>query len=110
MRLLTCFLAVALSAATTAMAQPAGQAEASACTADIAALERDMDAARSKGQMLRRRQLEAELTALQQSCAARPGNETRAGDIARLEQEIRDLRLQLEQAEERLRGLKTEAN
>lgn len=102
-----CFLAIAL--ATPADAQPTGQVDSTECKAEEAAIERDMDLARSKGQMLRRRQLAEALAALQARCETRTPEQSRAANIDRLEREIRELRKELEQAEEQLRKLKSEA-
>ncbi|MGR4871787.1 DUF1090 family protein [Variovorax sp. LARHSF232] len=109
MRVNPCFLAIALALATPAIAQPAGQVDNAECKAQIAAIERDMDLARSKGQMLRRRQLAEALAALQARCEALAPEESRAASIERLEQEIRELRKELDHAEEQLRKLKSEA-
>lgn len=108
MRVNPCFLAIALALATPAVAQPPGQADKLECEADIAAIERDMAVARSKGQMLRRRQLAEALAALQARCGTLAPEESRAANIERLEQEIRELRKELDHAEEQLRKLKSE--
>ncbi|CAN7159096.1 MULTISPECIES: DUF1090 family protein [unclassified Variovorax] len=107
MRVKPSFLAIALALAIPAIAQPVDQADNTDCKAKEAALERDIDIARSKGQMLRRRQLAEALAALQTRCKAVAAPEqSRAARIERLEQEIRDLRLELNRAEEQLRELK----
>ena len=103
------FLAVALTLATPVFAQPsepAKQAEGASCQAEEAALERDMDLARSRGQMLRRRQLAETLAALRTRCQASESPQSRAARIEKLEQEIRTLRSELEHAEEQLRDLR----
>lgn len=64
-------LAAVLALATPAFAQPAAVPDASACQAEQASLERDIDLARSRGQMLRRQQLAEALNAVQARC--RPG-------------------------------------
>lgn len=66
------FLGMALALAAPAFAQAAEPAEgaASSCEAEEAALEHDMDLARSRGQMLRRRQLAENLDALRARCRA----------------------------------------
>jgi chaperonin cofactor prefoldin len=108
MRVHPCFLAIALALATPAVAQPPGQVDKTECEAEKAAIERDMDVARSKGQMLRRRQLAEALAALQARCETLAPQESRAANIERLEQEIRELRKELDHAEEQLRKLKSE--
>lgn len=70
MRVKPSFLAIALALAIPAIAQPVDQADNTDCKAKEAALERDIDIARSKGQMLRRRQLAEALAALQTRCKA----------------------------------------
>jgi chaperonin cofactor prefoldin len=105
MRVNSSFLAIALAVATPAMAQPAGQVDATACKAEEEALEQDMAIARSRGQMLRRRELAEALAALQARCKTLSPAQSRAARIERLEREIRGLRLELERAEEELREL-----
>lgn len=107
MRVKPCFLAVALALAVPSIAQPTDQADDSSCQAEEAALERDIDLARSKGQMLRRRQLAEALAALQTRCKTLAPEQSRAARIERLELEIRELRLELDRAEEQLRALKS---
>ncbi len=102
-------LIIALALTTPAVAQPSGQADNTECEAKIAAIERDMELARSKGQMLRRRQLSEALAALQARCETLSPEQSRAANIERLEQEIRELRKDLDHAEEQLRKLKSEA-
>lgn len=109
MRLNPCFLAVALALASPAIAQPAGQVDDTECKAQEAAIERDMDIARAKGQMLRRRQLTEALAAVQARCQTLAPEQRRAANIERLEKEIRELRTELDHAEEQLRRLKHEA-
>ena len=101
-------LAIALALATPAIAQPTGQVDNTECKAEKAAIERDIDLARSKGQMLRRRQLAEALAALQTRCETVAPAQGRAARIERLEQEIRELRNELDHAEEQLRKLKSE--
>lgn len=91
-----------------AFAQPAGPTDAASCTSGIATLQQSMDEARAKGQMLRRRQLAEELTALQAHCAPGAAVQDRAAHIAQLEQEIRALRDRLDAAQAQLRQLKGE--
>ena len=103
-------LAISLALALPVVAQPANQAGNSTdCKAEEAALERDIDLARSKGQMLRRRQLAEALVALQARCKTLSPEQSRAARIEALEQEIRDLRLELQRAEEQLRSLKSQS-
>jgi chaperonin cofactor prefoldin len=105
MRVKFFFLAMALAVAAPAMAQPAGQVDAAACKAEEEALEQDIALARSRGQMLRRRELAEALAALQARCKTLSPAQSRAARIERLEREIRALRLELERAEEELREL-----
>jgi septal ring factor EnvC (AmiA/AmiB activator) len=115
MRFKPCFLALAWALAMPAFAQttpPEPQPlDAADCKAQEAVLERDMALARSRGQMLRRRELGEQLAALQTRCKAL-GAPRRAARRAsrRLEQEIRTLRAELERAEEQLRSLKSESH
>lgn len=109
MRPTTCFLLLTLALTASAIAQPAGDGGSSDCKAQAAAIERDMAVARSKGQMLRRRQLAEELAALQAHCDSAPVDQGRTARIESLEQEVKDLRSKLDQAEEELRKLKSEA-
>jgi hypothetical protein len=97
---------VPLALAAAAFAQPTGQMGDSDCNVEEAALERDIDLAHSKGQMLRRRQLAEALNALKARCETLVPEQDRAARVEKLEQEIRDLRLELDRAEEQLRKLK----
>ncbi|MGJ7506143.1 DUF1090 family protein [Variovorax sp. GT1P44] len=99
-------LAIALVLAPLAIAQPAGQIDSTECKAEKAAIDRDMELARSKGQMLRRQQLAETLVALQARCDALTPEQSRAASIEKLEHEIQDLRKALDDAEEQLRRLK----
>ncbi|MGJ7524671.1 DUF1090 family protein [Variovorax sp. GB1P17] len=110
MRLKPCFLALALTLlAMPAFAQSAPPVDAAGdCKAQEAALESDMDLARSRGQMLRRRELADALSALQARCNAPPPTQSKAARIDKLEQEIKALRLELDRAETQLRSLKSE--
>jgi len=107
MRATPCFLAIGLVLACPAIAQPTGQVNSADCAAQQAAIERDMDVARSKGQMLRRRQLADTLFALQARCDLLTPEQSRAVNIEKLEHEIQDLRKALEHAEDQLRRLKS---
>jgi chaperonin cofactor prefoldin len=109
MRAKFCRLAIALSLVGPAIAQQTGQAGNTECSVEQAAIERDMDLARAKGQMLRRRQLADALAAVQSRCETLSPEQRRAANIERLENEIRELRKELEHSEEQLRKLKHEA-
>lgn len=100
-------LALTLTAPT--LAQPEGQVDRSGCKAEQSEIELSMDLAQSKGQMLRRRQLAEALAALKARCEALGPKQTRAANIERLEHEVRELRQELDHAEEQLRKLKLEA-
>jgi TolA-binding protein len=105
------FMAIALAWAAPVFAQPveqARQAEGASCEAEEAALEREMDLARSRGQMLRRRQLAETLAALRTRCHGSEAQQSRAARIDKLEQEIRALRSELERAEDQLRDLRNQ--
>ena len=105
-RFSTIALALATAAFAQPTAQPTGELDRTRCQAERAAIERDMDVARSKGQMLRRRQLAETLTALQARCEPLATQESREANIERLEQEIRELRNELDKVEAQLRDLK----
>ncbi|WP_095947273.1 DUF1090 family protein [Variovorax boronicumulans] len=92
-------------AQTEASAQPSSAEE---CKAQEAVLERDMALARSRGQMLRRRELADTLSALHQRCQALAPM-SREARIEKLEREIRTLRTELERAEAQLRSVKSES-
>ena len=109
MRANPCFLAIALALAPPAMAQHTSQVDKDKCEAEKATLEQDMELARSKGQMLRRRQLAEALAALQARCENFAPALNRAEGIEQLEEKIRELREALEHAEEQLQKLKSEA-
>jgi hypothetical protein len=99
-------LAIALALAVPAIAQPADPAGNADCKAEEAAIERNIELARSKGQMLRRQQLAEALATLQARCRTLDPAQSRAARIEALEQVIRDLRQELNRAEEQLRNLK----
>ena len=106
-----CIVAVVLVAGGSAIAQaPSVAADNAACHAQKADVEQRMELARSKGQMLLRRQLAEQLATLQAGCKALPADQSRAANIERLEKEVRALRAQLDIAEEQLRKLKSEAS
>ena len=106
MRAKLCNLAIALTLAGPAIAQQTAQVDKAKCDVEQAAIERDMDLARSKGQMLQRRQLAEALAAVQSRCETLSPDQRRAADIERLEKEIRDLHKELDDAQEKLRKLK----
>ncbi|WP_235505129.1 DUF1090 family protein [Variovorax sp. Root318D1] len=97
-----------LSTSAFAQAQAVEPPSAASCQAEEAALERDIDLARSRGQMLRRRQLAESLSALRTRCQASGPSMSRAARIDKLERDIQLLKAELEQAEEQLRELKNE--
>lgn len=97
------FLAIGMILAAPAMAQPA------ACGAERASIEHEMEVARSKGQMLQRRQLAERLATLPADCQPAHSDPSHAADIKRLEQEIAELRAALDQAEAQLHKLKSES-
>jgi hypothetical protein len=102
-----CTLVIAITVAGFAIAQPANPVDNhTSCTAEKADVEKRMEVARSKGQMLLRRQL----AALQSSCQPLAVDKGHTANIERLEKEVRALRAELEAAEEQLRKLKSEAN
>ena len=104
-------LVIAITVAGFAIAQPANPMDNhTACTAEKADVEKRMEVARSKGQMLLRRQLADQLAALQSSCQPLAVDQGHTANIERLEKEVRALRAELEAAEEQLRKLKSEAN
>lgn len=92
-----------------AIAQPAGPVgDDASCTAGKGDIEKRMEIARSKGQMLLRRQLADQLSTLQATCKPLSPDQNRAANMERLEKEVRALRAELEAAEEQLRKLKGE--
>ncbi|MDM0111708.1 DUF1090 family protein [Variovorax sp. J22R133] len=101
-----CLAVIAFVFAIDVSAQPEPPSNAADCKAQEATLTRDIDDARSRGQMLRRRQLAESLAALQTHCASLSSGATRAEQIERQEKEVRDLRQELQRAEEHLRKLK----
>lgn len=100
---------LALALASTATAQPTNPVDdTAACNAQKAEAERRMELARSKGQMLLRRQLADQLATLQAGCKPLSADQTRAVTIEKLEKEVQTLRAELDTAEEQLRKLKGE--
>lgn len=110
MRLHLCIgpVAIASFCATQAIAQPNPPAGGVECGAQQAALERDMDVARSKGQMLRRRELEQTFRALQSRCGDGSAQDDHRARVVRQENEVLQRRLELDRAEEELRRLRAE--
>lgn len=107
MRLKTGLLAITLLLlANASFAQAAEPADAASCKAEEASLDQDIAQARARGQMLRRRQLSDALVALQAHCDAMMAAKDPATQIKRQEQEVQQLRLELERAEAQLRKLK----
>lgn len=96
-----------MAMAVPAVAQPsANPADNAGCAAQVAAIERDMEIASAKGQMLRRQQLAKQVAALQARCTT-PSPASRAASIDALALEIETLRTRLDRAEEQLRKLKS---
>eukprot|EP01034_Spumella_vulgaris_P016871 gene16871-21512_t len=88
-----CTLVIAITVAGFAIAQPANPVENhTSCTAEKADVEKRMEVARSKGQMLLRRQLADQLAALQSSCQSLAVDQGHTANIERLEKEVRALR------------------
>lgn len=107
MRLKLGLLAIVLVAsANSSFAQAAEPTDAASCKAEEATLDQDIAQARARGQMLRRRQLTDALAALQVHCEALLAAKDPATLIKRQEQEVQQLRLELERAEAQLRKLK----
>lgn len=98
--------AIALSCSMHASAQsePSKKTEAD-CYKQQAALEKDMNAARSRGQMLRRRQLQDSLDALRALCDEIASQQTHEGRVMRQKNIVMQLRLDLARAEEELREI-----
>ena len=106
-----CILAIALALTGSAIAQTTSTPGShAACQTQTADIERRMDVARSKGQMLLRAQLADQLATLQAGCQPLSPDQSRAANIQRLESEIQALKTDLEVAEEQLRKLKAEVN
>lgn len=102
-------IAVLWAAAGTAGMAPAqlpAPAADAACQAEAASLGLDMEAARSKGQMLRHRQLADQRAALSARCPMPAPAANRAEQVQRLEQAIRQLKSELQKAEADLARLK----
>lgn len=108
MRIHLCIGSVALAMlfATPAVAQP--KPTEADCYAQQAALEKDMRAARSRGQMLRRRQIEENLHALQARCEEIAAKDTHEARVMRQKNVILQMRIDLDRAEEDLRKLLAE--
>lgn len=81
-----------------------------ACTTQNAEIERRMEVARSKGQMLLRRQLADQLATSQAGCKAVSAAQPRPPTMEMLEKEIQLLKAELNAAEEQLSKLKGEVS
>ena len=107
MRLKTGLLAITLLAgASSSFAQVAEPTDAASCKAEESTLDQDIAQARARGQMLRRRQLSDALAALHVHCDAMMAAKDPATQIKRQEQEVQQLRIELERAEAQLQKLK----
>ncbi len=103
----SCTLAFLVFLSGFAMAQPAVKAaDTTACAAEKADLEKRIAEAQSKGRMLQRRELAAQLATLESGCKPLNAAQNRAAQITSLEKEIGALRAELDAAQERLRALK----
>lgn len=78
------------------------------CYAQQAALEKNMRDARSRGQMLRRRQLQESLDALRARCDEIASRDTHEARVMRQKNVVMQLRLDLANAEEELRRVVSE--
>ena len=96
-----------LSMQANAQPEPSKKTEAD-CYAQQAALEKDMRDARSRGQMLRRRQLQESLDALRARCDEIAAKDTHEARVMRQKNVIMQLRLDLANAEEDLRRIVSE--
>lgn len=103
----SCTLVVLVFLSGLAMAQPAAKAPDTApCAAEKADLEKRIAEAQSRGRMLLRRELAAQLATLEAGCKPLNAAQNRAAQITSLEKEIGALRAELDAAQERLRALK----
>ena len=100
-------IGVLCSAQANAQTEPAKKTEAD-CYAQQAALEKDMRAARSRGQMLRRRQLQESLDALRSRCDEIASQDSHEARVMRQKNVVFQLRIDLDRAEEDLRNLMAE--
>lgn len=99
-------LAIGLLASMQANAQSEPSKKTAAdCYAQQAALEKDMRDARSRGQMLRRRQLQESLDALRARCDEIASKDTHEARVMRQKNVIMQLRLDLANAEDELRRI-----
>lgn len=101
-------LLIMMALAGAAAAQPTAEGPASRCDSQASVIARDMELARSKGQMLRYRQLADQRAALLQNCPSSSfsPDESRADRVKRLEQTISQLRRELGDAEAELERLR----
>lgn len=81
--------------------------ENAVCNAQKVEVQKRMEIARSKGQMLLRQQLAEQLAVLQVDCKPLPASQTRAAAIERLEKKVEALRTELDTAQEQLHQLKS---
>lgn len=100
-------IGVLFSAQANAQSEPSKKTEAD-CYAQQAALEKDMRAARSRGQMLRRRQLQESLDALRSHCDEIASKDSHEARVMRQKNVVLQLRIDLDRAEEDLRNLVAE--
>lgn len=110
MRLHLCIgtLGIALLCVTQSIAQQKPSITEADCYAQQTALEEEMRAARSRGQMLRRRQLEESLHALQSRCEEVASKDTHEARVMRQKYVVLQRQLDLDRAEEQLRQLLSE--
>ncbi|AMM24412.1 DUF1090 family protein [Variovorax sp. PAMC 28711] len=92
-----------LALAATTSAQPVGPDSLDCARQD--AVQRQMEAAKQKGQMLRRQRLETELATLNTRCGKESKSFTRLDQIGQQQQLVRELELELQEARDILRAL-----
>ena len=104
-----CIWSIAMALSGSAFAQSTNKVDNNPpCSAEKAEVERRMELARSKGQMLLRRQLADQLATLESGCQTLPADQDRLANIERLEKEVRTIKAELDAAEAQLRQLKSE--
>ncbi|MBB3176528.1 DUF1090 family protein [Variovorax sp. Sphag1AA] len=102
-------LAVGVLVSLQANAQSATSEKTEAdCYAQQAALEKNIRDARSRGQMLRRRQLQESLDALRARCDEIASRDTHEARVMRQKNVVMQLRLDLANAEEELQRIVSE--
>lgn len=99
-------MAIVIAFAGTAAAQSTVVGPASRCSSEATAISSDMDVARSKGQMLRHRQLSDQRAALLKNCSLTAGSESPGARIKHLELRIVQLKGELTDAEAELERLR----